>query len=300
MKPDPCHPGWINPICRVYTVLLYAYPKAFRNQFGGEMQQVFRDRCRALNGESKLPLFVLLTLWDLLRTSIRERLAALPNPFPITLSPDIHAIQTLIKNGWLLALCGLLDAIYAAVTFLMQDPDGSVIFRTSVNRYDTLEHMGLLALAAGACTVATGGVGFREKSWLVVVNGLACGALGLTLCGTFGSRIGFRTLALFIVVMALSLGIYELSAALTLRGHSPGKWLVTSAGVISIGFALAFLAFAFHWIEMGRRPLADFVWFGSYFGFTALGMLGLGLGMHGSGPFQLKGHRSETPLLGVG
>ena len=31
--------------CRVYSVLLYAYPRAFRLQYGGEMAQVFRDRC---------------------------------------------------------------------------------------------------------------------------------------------------------------------------------------------------------------------------------------------------------------
>jgi len=34
--------------CRVYLVMLYAYPREFRLQFGGEMQQVFRDRCRHL------------------------------------------------------------------------------------------------------------------------------------------------------------------------------------------------------------------------------------------------------------
>lgn len=58
----PNHCNWINRICRVYAVLLYAYPKAFRIQFGGEMQQVLRERCRAATGEHNLPLFVLLTL----------------------------------------------------------------------------------------------------------------------------------------------------------------------------------------------------------------------------------------------
>ena len=32
--------------CRLYLVMLYAYPREFRMQFGGEMQQLFRDRCR--------------------------------------------------------------------------------------------------------------------------------------------------------------------------------------------------------------------------------------------------------------
>ena len=34
--------------CRVYGIMLYAYPRDFRLQFGGEMQQLFRDRCRQL------------------------------------------------------------------------------------------------------------------------------------------------------------------------------------------------------------------------------------------------------------
>ncbi len=38
----------MNLLCRIYAVLLYAYPADFRAQFGGEMQQVFRDRCRAV------------------------------------------------------------------------------------------------------------------------------------------------------------------------------------------------------------------------------------------------------------
>lgn len=32
--------------CRFYLVMMYAYPREFRLQFGGEMQQLFRDRCR--------------------------------------------------------------------------------------------------------------------------------------------------------------------------------------------------------------------------------------------------------------
>jgi hypothetical protein len=308
MKPDSCQSRWINPICRVYAVLLYAYPEAFRSQFGGEMQQVFRGCCRAAARENHLPLFVLLTLWDWVRTSTRERLAAVRNPFTrnsrliqaCIMSPEIHVAQTLAKNGWLLALCGLLDAIYAAMNFFMQGPDGSVMLRTSVNSNGTLENMGLLALAAGTSTIATGSLGSRDKSWLVVVNGVASGALGLTLCGAFGFRIGFRTLALLTVVMALSLGVYELSVALTLRNHSSIKLLLCAAGVVSVGFALVFFAFAFDWVELGPRPMSDFLWFGFYFGFTALSMLGLALGMHGSRPFQPNGYRSETPLLDVG
>jgi signal peptidase I len=39
--------NFISAFCRIYSVLLYAYPRDFRRQFGRGMQQVFRDRCRA-------------------------------------------------------------------------------------------------------------------------------------------------------------------------------------------------------------------------------------------------------------
>jgi uncharacterized membrane protein HdeD (DUF308 family) len=39
-------------------------------------------------------------------------------------------IQTLIKNWWLLALCGVLDVIISVVYLIMQDTDGSLTLRT--------------------------------------------------------------------------------------------------------------------------------------------------------------------------
>ncbi len=38
----------IRGVCRIYGALLFAYPPDFRRRYGGEMTQVFRDRCRAL------------------------------------------------------------------------------------------------------------------------------------------------------------------------------------------------------------------------------------------------------------
>ena len=58
--------GIIGNFCRLYSVLLYAYPREFRLQYGAAMQQVFRDRCRDLArtaspmGRSKLRSRVLM------------------------------------------------------------------------------------------------------------------------------------------------------------------------------------------------------------------------------------------------
>jgi uncharacterized membrane protein HdeD (DUF308 family) len=160
----------------------------------------------------------------------------------------------------------------------MQRPDGSLTLRTFVNNRGTLVYMGMLALAAGACTIAASISSSRKgKSWLLVLNGLACSTLGLIFAFWTGP-LAFRTVALLIVVMAMSIGIYELATARTLRRHLADEWLLGAAGMASVGFALVFLAFVFRWIELERgSPAQTMIWMGSYFGFSAVCMLGLGL-----------------------
>ncbi len=55
--------------CRAYLVMLYAYPREFRMQFGGEMQQLFRDRCRQMTRTTGR------WRWLLFRIPKRHRLA---------------------------------------------------------------------------------------------------------------------------------------------------------------------------------------------------------------------------------
>jgi len=197
-------------------------------------------------------------------------------------------IHTLIKNWWLLALCGVLDAIYSAVNLLMQDPDGSLTLRKYALK-STVVVLGELALAAGACTIAAGmWRSAKGKSWLLALNGLALSALGLIFTFWTGP-LAFRTIALLLVVMAMSFGIFELVIARALRRqrHVADEWFLGLAGAASVGFASAFLAFAFRWIKLDPRPVADFLWFGSYFGFSAFCMLGLALRLRGLGPSVL-------------
>jgi uncharacterized membrane protein HdeD (DUF308 family) len=212
--------------------------------------------------------------------------------------PEVHLIQTLIKNWWLLALCGVLDAIISVMNFFMQRPDGSPTLRTFVHSRGTVVHMGMLVLAAGACTIAAGIWSSRKgKSWLLVLNGLACSALGLIFTFWTGP-LAFRTVALLIVVMAMSIGIYELATARTLRRHLADEWLLGAAGVASVGFALAFFAFVFRWIKLEPgSPAQTLHWLGSYFGFSAICMLGLALRLHRLGLSQ-SGQWEDLPALG--
>lgn len=206
-------------------------------------------------------------------------------------------IQTLAKNWWLLALCGLLDAIVSVTYLSMQNQDGPLTFH-AWNGMAAL--LGKLILAAGACAVAAGIWRSAEgKCRLLVLNGLALGALGLIYNFFFRYGISFLTVALLIILMAMSLGILELVTARTLRrqGHVADGWFLDLAGVASMAFALAFLALGLRWIKIAPGSHSDLLWLGSYFGFSAICKLGLALRLHSQGLFQ-SGHREVLPPLG--
>ena len=134
----------------------------------------------------------------------------------------------------------------------------------------------MLALAAGACTIAAGlWHSSKGRSWLLVVNGAALAALGLILRFWTG-RLALRTIALLFVVMALSIGILQLATALRLWRHVAEEWFLGLAGAVSVGFAVAFFGLAFRWIKP-ERPESIFLWLSSYFGFSAICMLTVSL-----------------------
>ena len=194
-------------------------------------------------------------------------------------------VQTLITNWWLLALCGVLDAIMSVIYFIMQETDGPLTFHSWSG---AVVFLGEVALAAGACTIAAGiWRSTKGKCWLLVLNGLALGAFGL-IHFFVRFRISFLTFALLIILMAMSIGILELVIARTLRRprHVADGWFLALAGVVSVGFALAFFALGFRWIKIEPGSHADLLWLGSYFGFSAICMLGLALRLHSLGLSQ--------------
>jgi signal peptidase I len=82
MMPNSSLVRWL---CHVYAVLLYAYPRQFRLQYGGEMQQVFRDRCGYVvrtQGRLRLLRFAVHSGVDWLKTTLREGVDALRTPVP--------------------------------------------------------------------------------------------------------------------------------------------------------------------------------------------------------------------------
>jgi uncharacterized membrane protein HdeD (DUF308 family) len=175
-------------------------------------------------------------------------------------------IQRLISKWWSLGLCVALETTIAIAYF------NYAAYGTHSS--DAVVLLGALTLTAGIFTIAHGILNALEgKRWLLVLNGLACSSLGLIL--TLATRVAFPTIALLIIGMALSLGGYELAKAGLLRRHRAPEWLAGAAGIISLGFAVVFLAFVFRWIKLNpTSPAQSFLWLGSYFAFSAFCMLG--------------------------
>jgi signal peptidase I len=104
--------GSIGIFCRIYSVLLYAYPRDFRVQYGNDMRQLFRDRCRDLArvpGTTPMLRFAARLATDWLVTTVRERAAAIwsagrnltPRSFvtewAVTLAIYLFATTTLVQ-----------------------------------------------------------------------------------------------------------------------------------------------------------------------------------------------------------
>src|SRR5437762_12003831 len=92
----------------------------------------------------------------------------------------------------------------SVIYLIMQDTDGPLTFHAWNG---AVVFVGKLALAAGACAIAAGIWKPQRKCWLLVLNGLALGTLGLIQYGFARFRINFLTIVLLFVLMALSAGI---------------------------------------------------------------------------------------------
>ena len=89
-----------------------------------------------------------------------------------------------------------------------------------------------------------------------------------------------------------------MDTALTLPRQGADTWLLKLAGAASVGFALAFVAMGFGWIKLdSRSPAQTLLWLGSYFSFSAICMLALGLRL---ASLRVSIHRSAGGALPAG
>ncbi len=170
------------------------------------------------------------------------------------------------KNWAVPAFNGILYAIISIIFFAYA--------ANGLHRFSAIIFLGELTTAAGACTIAAGlWNSARRASWPLMLNGIVCTALGWMLTFWRGP-IAFRTIALLIVGMATSLAVHEFLALRSARRQALENWLPGAAGIVSLGFALVFLAFALRLIPLFPSPSAQtFLWLGSFFAFSAICML---------------------------
>jgi len=203
--------------------------------------------------------------------------------------------RALSKIWWLLALCGTVDALCAAMNLMMLNPDGSLGWRR-FGLPNAVWDMSMLALMAGVCAIAAGlWNSGRGKSWLLSLHGGALGAFGLIgVSPLVRGPLSFRPVSLLFVLMAVSVGAFAFGSAPTLRSGAPGRWFLRVSGAASIGFALSFIAVGFGGVKL--EPHFFWIWMGSYFGLCATFMLYLALGGRGERNSR-SGPREALPLI---
>jgi uncharacterized membrane protein HdeD (DUF308 family) len=187
-------------------------------------------------------------------------------------------IKTLIENWWLLCLRGVLALLLSIMSFLMlSSADTFTLREFSLKAMVIL--LGMLAVMAGACTIAAGiWRASTGKWWLLVGDGMIVSVAGFALI--LADSFAFRTAIHVIVVLATAIGIVELAAARSIRRHLPDEWFLGLGGIGSVGFALAFL------LAGPEEPGPMFIWLGCYSAFSAICMLGLG--------FRLRHFQTST------
>ncbi|MBI1897589.1 MAG: hypothetical protein HYS04_13850 [Acidobacteria bacterium] len=194
-------------------------------------------------------------------------------------------IRTLVKNWWLLALCGVLDAAISAIYLVMHGTNGPVLSRSWSG---TVVLVGKVAVAAGVCTVVAAVWRSRNgTSWGLALNGLALAALGLIQYGLTRFPISILAFSVLIIVMAVSIGVVELSIARDFRRqhHVADAWFFRLVGIASVSLVLPSLAVGLRWVPLERGSHLDLLWLASYFGLAAVGMIALSVRLHGQNPF---------------
>jgi uncharacterized membrane protein HdeD (DUF308 family) len=193
-------------------------------------------------------------------------------------------IKTLINNWWLFALRSVLAAVFSIMAFMMQSSAGSFTLREFATK-GMVAFLGILALAAGLCTIGGGIWRSRDqKSWLVVLDGVGVSAAGLVLIVSNSIAIG--TVMHLLAFLAMAIGFAQVAAARMLRRHIPDEWFLVLAGVASAGCGFALLVISLD------QPGSIFGWLGGYSAFSAVCMMGLAL--------RLRNLRSSIHRLATG
>ena len=157
-----CRPDWTPSISgRVYEILLLAYPKEFRREYGPQMAQVFRDLCREerrQGGAFGLAGLWVRTLLDLAVTAFVERSKAMRWKFLMPVALVLGLLIALVDSSpnWddtgitaaaVFGSCGALGAIHPRRTWQWALAVGAWIPALGIALHQNYESWAALAVA---------------------------------------------------------------------------------------------------------------------------------------------------------
>lgn len=249
-------------LCRMYAVLMYAYPREFRQRYGREMAQVFRDRCHSLaKGQDVRGLlcFGALSGTDWLATAIRERIDSMRAATPFTIRFVLLVGVTLS-----LTMIGIQVFLYRP---LLAMPGGSTFVR---------ETTAVLLLYGMLIVWATRRDGPLHQTAMLLGThaGLVAAAVQIAHLAAesfihFGAPWDGITTLTFMLSTFLIWGVAGYRSALSAGAIAPGmvaaSWsaIVTMSILVTFGFALEFYlvtptpGYVATWAEFKRSGWTD-------------------------------------------
>lgn len=191
-------------------------------------------------------------------------------------------IRVLINNWWLLAMRGIFALVFALFAFSLESTMGTWLL-SAIARAGTVVLFGLLAIAAGACTIlaAVRGAERHERWGPLLLDGIVVCLAGAIIL--MSPRLDLSWLARMVAAFAIVAGTLELLVARRLRRHLQDEWLLALAGVASVAFGV------YLFIAWDREAGAMLRWITAYAAFSAVTILALA--------FRLRALRGSVHAL---
>ncbi len=176
-------------------------------------------------------------------------------------------LRVLINNWWLLALRGILALLFAALAWSTHTVLGTWLL-SAIALAGIVVAFGLLAIAAGVCTIAAAVRGGGGEKWpLLLWDGMIVCVIGAGVL--LAPALNLIWLVRMLAACAVGIGIVELLLARALRRHIPDEWFLALSGTVSFGFGC--YLFLFWTREVGTMLR----WLAAYAGFSGLAILSL-------------------------
>jgi uncharacterized membrane protein HdeD (DUF308 family) len=199
-------------------------------------------------------------------------------------------IRVLINNWWLLAMRGIFALTFALFALSLQGAMGTWLL-SAIALAGLVVLFGVLAFAAGACTIAAAVRGAEHhERWLpLLFDGVVVCIAGAVIL--VAPRLDLIWLARIVAAWAVVAGILELMVARRLRRHLPDEWLLALAGAASFCFGL------YLFLVWNGEASTLLRWLTGYAAFSAAAILALAFrlrALRGS-VHALAGRQPSTP-----